>query len=210
MRTTINITLITVICCALLAGCKKDDTPKPDAFTHSGHSYQIVKTLKTWSEAAADAVAKGGYLVEIGDEAEQNTVYQGIMDAGISAAYTNVTDGGGAAYVWIGATDRTVEGQWKWNVGNSSTGGSLFWTGSEKGSAASGSYYNWGGKSVDKLNEPDNYTDATYSPNGQNTAAIGLTKWPTAGSVELGKAGEWNDIAETNKLYYIIEFDTIN
>ncbi len=185
-----------------------DDNKTSDYFYYADHSYLIVKELKTWTDAAADAVSKGGYLVEIGSKAEQDVVYQGIVDAGISATYVSVPDGGGTAYIWIGATDRANEGGWLWNGKNSQSGGTSFWEGKANGYAVNQSYYNWGGKASGTLNEPDNFTDSEVSPNGQNAAAIGLAKWPTGTSVELGKAGEWNDIAETNKIYYIIEFDT--
>ncbi|MDR2955065.1 MAG: hypothetical protein LBV43_08285 [Prevotella sp.] len=199
----------------MLAGYScSDDDDKPedettDYFYYGEHSYLIVKKTKTWVEAAADAVSLGGYLVEIESKAEQDAVYKAIQDSKISSTYTKVTDGGGIGYIWIGATDRYQEGTWIWNGGNQSGTFPMFWFGSNAGSAVGGSYVNWGGTAAGSLNEPDNFTDTTYSPNGQNAAAIGLAKWPAGSSDELGRAGEWNDIAETNKLYYIVEFDKI-
>lgn len=192
--------------------CSKDgddDNATPYDFIYGGHSYQVVKTSKTWTEAAADAVAKGGYLVEIGSKGEQDAVYKSISNAGISTTYTTVNDGGGIAYIWIGATDRASEGSWMWNGANNTTGGTAFWEGTASGKAVNNSYVNWGGTSISKLNEPDNFKDAQLSPNGQNVAAIGLANWPEGSSSKdaLGVAGEWNDIADTNKLYYVIEFD---
>jgi hypothetical protein len=37
-------------------------------------------------------------------------------------------------------------------------------------------YVNWGSTSKMSLNEPDNYTDEVYLPNGQDAAAIDLTE----------------------------------
>lgn len=195
--------------------CSKDkgnDDDSPTYFYHGEHSYQIVKKTKTWVEAAADAVSMGGYLAEIESQGEQDAIYKAIVDAGISSSYTKVTDGGGIGYIWIGATDRMMEGAWLWNGANRTDAGALlpmFWFGKNTGSAVGGSYNNWGGTAAGSLNEPDDFTDATYSPKGQNAAAIGLAKWPEGASVELGRAGEWNDIADTNKLYYIVEFDEV-
>ncbi len=45
---------------------------------------------------------RGGYLVEIGSQGEQDAVWKAIRDAGVSSSYTSVNDGGGVAYVWIG------------------------------------------------------------------------------------------------------------
>ena len=196
-----------VIAAVAAAGysCKKDDKEETSGYIHhSGHSYLVVKERKTWQEAVADAKSKGGYLAEIGSQEEQGAIYRGIGEAGVSATYAAAPDGGGTAYVWIGATDKGTEGKWVWNETNTT-----FWNGSgETGSAANGSYHNWGGKAAGSLNEPDNYPDGQNAPNGQNAAAIALAKWPAGVPVELGKAGEWNDIAETNKLYYVIEFDS--
>jgi len=188
--------------------CSKDDKTSLE-FEHDGHRYLIVKELKTWTDAAKDAVAKGGYLVEIGSQAEQDAVYQGIKNAGISSTYTKVNDGGGIAYVWIGAMAISTQGlrSWIWNGANAGGTFPMFWFGNENGSAVGGNYFNWGGKSAGKTNEPDNFTHPSLAPNGQSVAAIGLASWPEGSSSPLGVAGEWNDIAHTNKLYYIIEFD---
>jgi hypothetical protein len=178
-------------------------------FTHEGHSYRIVKQTKTWAEAAADAVSLGGYLAEIESKAEQEAIQRAIQQSGISPSYTKVADGGGIGYIWIGATDgMTSEGTWIWNGARKSGTFSVFWIGNNKGGAIAGSYVNWGGTADGKLNEPDNFTDSGVSPKGQNAAAIGLANWPSGSSSPLGRAGEWNDIAETNKIYYLVEFDS--
>jgi hypothetical protein len=192
------------------ASCKdKDDDEEPkkeeqeetsDSFKHSGHSYLVVKQKKNWVAAAKDAVAKGGYLVEIDDQAEQNAVYAGILASGVKTDYVAVPDGGGAAYLWIGGYDATEEGSWLWNGANTSGTFPVFWTGGKTGSAPGGAFYNWGGKSAGKLNEPDNYTDSSVSPNGQDVVAIAISDWP------YGKAGEWNDLSLSNTLYYVVEF----
>ena len=194
-----------------LTGCPGPDPdpepPKPGLpyeFEYGGHKYNVIQERKSWIDAAEDAVARGGYLVEIGSKGEQDAVYNGIRNAGVSTTYTEVYDGGGVAYVWIGATDRYQHGVWQWNGANKSGSGTTFWNGNKEGIAVEGSYANWG-KSTGKYNEPDNYTDPTYSPNGQHAAAIGLANWPKSSS-PFGIAGEWNDLAETNLLYYVVEF----
>ena len=183
------------------------NNPQPYEFQYGGHRYKIVKDPKNWIDAAKDAVSQGGYLVEIGSQDEQDAVYKGIIAAGVPSNYTKVQDGGGVAYVWIGATDMAQEGIWLWNGANKTSGLlPVFWMGNNTGVAVGGSYVNWGGKSKGSFNEPDNLTDPDVSPNGQNAAAIGLASWPAGSSSPLGIAGEWNDIAETNKLFYVIEF----
>ncbi len=175
------------------------------SFTVGNKNYKLVKTQKSWADAAASAVQDGGYLVEINNQAEQTGIWNAIQNSGISMQYTSVSDGGGIAYIWIGATDKVTEGTWLWDGDNDGQGAN-FWTGqgawgSGNGSAVNGAYYNWGGTNTGSPNEPDNYGS------GQDAAAIGLEPWPSAGTGNI--AGEWNDIAITNTLYYIIEYDNV-
>lgn len=175
------------------------------SFTYGGKSYEVVKEKKTWIDAAACAIERGGYLIEINDINEQDAIYDSIINgAGVSPTYTSITNGGGIAYVWIGATDQQNEGTWLWDGNNDSTG-THFWTGqgangSGNGVAVGGCYNNWGGTSTGTPKEPDNYGV------GQNHAAIGLAGWPS-GTTMLGIAGEWNDIIGSSLLYFIIEYE---
>lgn len=172
-------------------------------FTYNGTTYEIVKETKTWVDASACAVERNGYLVEINDLNEQNAVYNAIIGgAGVSPTYTAIANGGGIAYVWIGATDQQTEGTWLWDGNNDNTG-SNFWTGQgdngvNNGVAISGAYVNWGGTSTATPHEPDNYGS------GQDNAAIALAGWPS-GTTMLGIASEWNDIIGTSQLYFVIE-----
>ncbi len=173
------------------------------SFTYSGKSYEIVKETKSWVDASACAVERGGYLVEIGSLAEQVAVCNAIVASAIPNNYKPIGDGGGTSYIWIGATDKNVEGTWLWDGDNNNTG-THFWTGqgaagANNGTPVSGSFINWGGTSTTVAQEPDNY-------NNQDGAAIGLTGWPY-GSTSLGIASEWNDINIANTIYYIIEYN---
>lgn len=174
-------------------------------FTFDGKTYEVVKEAKTWTAAAACAVERGGYLVEINNVSEQNAIYDAIVNgAGISPSYASVPDGGDAAYIWIGATDQQTEGTWKWD-GNNDNQGTQFWNGeglagSGNGAPTNSAYHNWGGKNANEINEPDNYGN-------QNYGAIGLGAWPAGMPFELGTGGEWNDLNGDNNLYFIIEKD---
>ncbi len=190
---------------ATLCACSSGESTTPVEVEYGGHKYVIVKEFKSWADAAADAVSRGGYLVEIGSQAEQDAVYDAIRSA-VSPSYTTVRDGGGVAYVWIGAK-ATADRAWVWNGANASGTLPAFWTGDNNGSPVDQSYVNWGGRSAGSYNEPDNFTDPDVSPNGQGAAAIGLADWPKGSSSPLGVAGEWNDIADSNRLYYVVEID---
>lgn len=66
----------------------------------TGHVYQQVNDL-TWEEAEAYALGIGGHLVTINDPAEE---------AWLEATFTGQD-------LWIGFTDRDVEGTWVWSSG---------------------------------------------------------------------------------------------
>ena len=177
-------------------------------FQFKGKNYEVVKEELGWEDAAACSKERGGYLVEINNKAEQDAIFDTLLNgAAVSPTYVEIFNGGGIAYVWIGANDITEEGTWVWD-GDQNGEGQHFWSGQGAngdgtGAPVEGAYVNWGGSSTGTMMEPDNFGGA-----GQNAAAIGLTGWP-AGSTALGSPGEWNDIAESSKIYYIIEYDSI-
>ncbi len=158
-------------------------------FVYNNKSYEIVKQNKTWTDAAACAVERGGYLAEIDDEDEQNQLYHHVKNvAGINPVNTIAPDGGGASYVWLGGNDIAEEGKWIWD-GNNDGDGPQFWQGTTSGVPVGGLYNNWG-------NEPDNWSN-------QDGLGLAITDWP------LGTSGQWNDVDDGNDLYFIIEYDEV-
>jgi hypothetical protein len=153
------------------------------SFTYQTSQYELVKENLTWSLARNCAISRGGNLAIIESQAEQDTIFHHLNQAGITTNNTTAPDGGGTAYIWLSGNDRSVEGNWFWDVNG---GANLqFWQGARNGSTVAGRYNNWG-------NEPDDFQ-------GQDALGIALTSWP------FGVAGEWNDVDELNSLYYLIE-----
>jgi hypothetical protein len=161
--------------------------PLTNAWTYNGHTYQLMASPKNWESARADAITRGGYLVEIDDLAENETLYSQLQGRAGSSA-TRASDGGNSRYIWLGGTDRANEGQWIWSY---------------SGRSISTGRSEWGSGTLGR--EPDN------SFNGQDALAIGLENWPQGSSPGsgYGNAGQWNDISESNSLFYVIEFDSI-
>ena len=54
---------------------------------------------------------------------------------------------------------------------------------------------NWGEEADGQQSEPDNFNGS------QDALALSINGWP------FGTSGEWNDIDETNRLYFIIEYN---
>ncbi len=177
-------------------------------FEFNGAQYEIVMEMKTWGDAALCAVERGGYLAEINSQEEQDAIMEAIRNgAEISDTYTEVLNGGGIAYIWIGATDTDDEGVWRWE-GEDKRDGAKFWTGQgangdNDGTPFEDSYVNWGGTGEGTPQEPDD-----FGPDGQDFGAIGLSGWPK-GSTMLGNTGEWNDLEGTSTIYFIIEYDPV-
>ena len=73
-------------------------------FIRRGNSAYVIVQGPTWEEAEANAVKLGGHLVTINDASEQ---------AFLSSAVPNEN-------LWIGYTDSSQEGRWKWADGTTS------------------------------------------------------------------------------------------
>lgn len=200
--------MMVLICCfthpSLHAQCSRPSASDIYTFCYQNRTIEIIKVKKKWTDAASCARQWGGELVMIDSQEVQDTVYHSILNgAKISTSYVKVSDGGGVAYVWIGASDYHKEGKWIWDGDNDGKGVN-FWNGegnagSGNGSAVSGMFINWGGTSKGSPNEPDDYL------NNQDAAGIGLDGWPS-GSGSYGIAGEWNDINVSNQLYFVVQY----
>ncbi len=176
------------------------------SFDFGGHTYKIVKEKLTWTDASICAVNNGGKLAEITSKAENDTIFAHIARAGVLPSYATPPDGGGAGYVWIGATDKHTEGMWIWG-GDNSPNGTNFWNGQGalgdgNGDGVPGMYNNWGGTSINgnSPNEPDDFIGT------QDAGALALDFWPKGQLPPYtGIAGEWNDLNVGSALYFVME-----
>ena len=150
----------------------------------NGHSYQIINTPKSWSEAEEYAASIGGRLLVI------NSFQENVFIEKLMSNYGQVApDGGGAEYHWLGASDSINENNWAWADGStletSKIAGRAFW--------GDGAGHGTGGS------EPDNF-------NNQDCLAMAVTAWPVANPGFYGAAGQWNDIDCNNSLNFIVEY----
>ncbi len=139
-------------------------------FSDNGHLYEYVSFTATWTNANTNAQGRTkygatGYLTTITSQAENDFVAARLLNAG-----------------WMGASDSSLEGDWKWVTGPES--GISFWSGLSGGSAVSGRYANWG------TGEPNNA--------GDEDCAQFLT----------GGTGKWNDLpcSTTTLPGYVVEY----
>ena len=147
--------------------------------------YLWVKDQKTWAEARDYAESLGGQLVAINDATENALIYALVSEGFDDNSYKSLgyaDDGGGATYVWLGASDIDSEGTFVWESGEDF------------------SYTNWG--AGNGVQEPDD------DGNGQDALGLALEPWPLgSGGAGIGTGGEWNDIGESNTLTFVVEFE---
>ena len=131
----------------------------------NNHFYEFVPAQGiSWGDAQQQAATRNyfglqGYLTTITSGAEQNFIQGKVQGNG-----------------WLGGSDATTEGDWRWLTGPEA--GTAFWSGNATGSAANNQYNNWLSGEPNNLNNQENYVHVIGNPNlGQSTQ------------------GKWNDLA---------------
>jgi T1SS-143 domain-containing protein len=141
----------------------------------NGHYYKIVGGNYSWSGASAAATAEGGYLATITSASEQTFIQ-------------NLANPGFAQYAWIGASDRTTEGTWRWVTGPEA--GTVFWT--ETGGTSAGQYANWG------TGEPN---DSWWNEDYAEIALISGAKWNDQSGDDAWSAADYTG--------YVVEWSAV-
>ena len=159
------------------------DTLDPEPLVDNSEElgrYELVKLSKTQQSARDYAVDRGAHLATISSDRENAFIYAIASKAFADnpSIFDPADDGGGAVYIWLGASDIEQEGTWKWDIDE-------VW----------GEFLNWGSA------EPDNYNG------NQDSLAMGLEGWPLGSGGAYGKASEWNDISKDNSIFFVIETD---
>jgi hypothetical protein len=148
----------------------------------NGHGYEFIAGAFTFDQASAAAQAQtfngvSGHLVTI-SSSQENAFVLGLI---ASVQHS----------VWIGATDRVVEGEWRWVTGEQ------FWQGNGSGTPLL--YANWA------LGQPDDFGS------GQDVATIfgGLVSAPgvVPGQWDDGGAGPGTDGSIFQRDGYLVEFE---
>jgi hypothetical protein len=145
----------------------------PVQWAGNGHWYEFVPSATSWEGAAAAAAGRShlglqGYLVTITSQGEQDFLFASVT----------------RSPSWMGANDRRVEGEWRWETGPEA--GTMFY----KAGVGTLTYSNWGG------GEPNNCCsgedDGVYAYFG---------------------GGQWNDFGlpsfPGNQYGYIVEFGSV-
>lgn len=116
----------------------------------TGNFYKYISGAVTWATANTNAPGNlingvAAHLVTILSDDENDLVDQ------IS----------GSANIWIGGTDSTVEGAWRWVTGAGAESGAQFWQGNASGSAQNGYYTNFNATQPNAGNTDEDYLGMT-------------------------------------------------
>ena len=140
--------------------------PNHHSFTSGENNFTLVSSAKSYQDAVDYASGMGGTLATFNSSTKFDGFYDAVSNVISSENLipTTAADGGGAKYVWLGATDQLNEGTWIWENGSQMT------------------FDNWGSGTYGS--EPDNF-------NNQDGLALGLENWPTgsADGAGYGDAG---------------------
>lgn len=114
--------------------------------TYNGKEYSLTSGSKTWQEAEAEAISKGGHLVTINDRAEENWLRNTFSR----------TEG-----LWIGINDAGSEGTFEWANGEAVT--YTNWAPGEPNNAGGVQDYGW-----------LNYLEGQWDDNFNNSTLRGI------------------------------------
>jgi uncharacterized repeat protein (TIGR02543 family) len=157
----------------------------------TGHFYEYVSGSYNWTDAKSEAGKKTylgleGYLATITTAVENELIRKKLVaDAWIGASddYSEINSALGSTKY----TNQTVsEGNWYWVTGPESER-KLISTGNNPPTLASGSYMNWAFFSGGR--EPNNSGGSEHY-----------------GQIYSSGGGYWNDLANTSKLGYVVEY----
>tara|TARA_B110000977_G_C10855241_1_gene407433 strand:+ start:234 stop:710 length:477 start_codon:yes stop_codon:yes gene_type:complete len=88
------------------------------SFEYNEKTYEVVKVTRTWVDASACAISRGGVLAEINNQAEQNALISEVSNAGITNSNTIAPDGASGSYIWHDENDESIERDWIWDGDN--------------------------------------------------------------------------------------------
>lgn len=151
--------------------CEWDNTLGDDAYgisegvlIHGEHTYQIFESNVKWEDAQKACEAIGGHLASITSEAELKALGTLISNYGEKSAY------------WLGATDKTTEGQWLWLTGEEFD------------------YTNWNKNAPDDKDKTQNYLGINNKKNDYG-ASLEWNDFSNADieTVEFGYICEWEN-----------------
>ncbi len=155
-----------------------------ELFYEGNHTYAVAYDKKfTWDSAKLEAERYDAHLATISSAEENQFISAHISETSKKLPIPVANDGGGAMYLWLGASDISKEGTWMWvdNLSLSDT-----------------KYTNWGSGTLGK--EPDDYAKS------QDALAIAIQPWPLP-SGGIGILGQWNDLNQNNLLFPLYEWD---
>ena len=165
------------------------------SFSTDSGEYKLVMRPSSHHRASAIARGMGGKLAELESADESNQFAEAltglIADRSLvkKLSKTTASDGSGGSYFWLGGSDKSSEGDWRWLSSDQ---------------PIPGTRSDWATKVSDDKKEPDNMAAENDLNVTQDYLAHGL--WDLN---ILKPGGQWVDLIETNNLWFVVEMTEI-
>ena len=154
-------------------------------------SAETGKFYKHWSGAGhfTTATAGAGSQLLNGVGGELATIHSAVDNSAVFEAYNAA---GASAEAWLGGTDATVEGEWRWQSAGSD--GDSFWIGTASGHASNGAYTNFRGVEPNDSGGEDYlvmFSDGGWNDGGVSQASDAMLQWDADSVLDhAGPTGE--------------------
>ena len=166
-----------------------------------GKFYQLVTATSDWTTASSDAMATSlngvsGQVVTIYSAAENEII-----------AALQATAG---ADLWIGASDQSVEGEWRWQ--NDGSDGDQFWSGTATGYNVGGHYQNWASTDPDAPTAGDDYarirTGGLWADRSNSYSYGHVVEWDADAVLDATQALTYSVVSQTAAGAFAINADS--
>ncbi|QDT04437.1 Pentaxin family protein [Rubripirellula lacrimiformis] len=168
----------------------------------SGKFYQVQTSTTNWTTAESNAIAN-----TLSGVAGQLTV---VRSATENIAIRDAADAAGAGIIWMGGSDATVEGEWRWQTAGDDA--DQFWRGTGAGYAIDGNYQNWDTGEPNAAVSDEDYlaqdsTGAWLDGNTGNSFAS-IVEWDADAVLDANQALTYTIQSQTVDGAFVTDADT--
>ena len=147
------------------------DQAVSEKFYYGGHTYQVINTSMTWSNAKEYCDRLGGHLASVTSKSEDESIFEFVVNSGYSQDE-----------YWVGGSDESSEGDWHWTTDEK-------WE-----------YSHWGTGEPDNYRNIQHYLCVCIREKSGASWKCNVSEWDDVEDDPLGGLGfvcEWDDYVDT-------------